>query len=67
MMCVTNIMAMFSGFARDEDAAVTVDWVVLTATVLFLGVASMFLVAGNIPGFADRISSSISNMPVGAQ
>lgn len=58
------IRAQVAGFVADEDGAVTVDWVVLTASIVLLGAASMFIVTGNIPGFADRISSSLSNMTI---
>lgn len=60
-----NIKARLRDLVADEDGAVTVDWVVLTASIVMLGMASMFIVAGNIPGFANKISSSLSNMPVG--
>ena len=47
-------------FARDEDGAVTVDWVVLTAAVVGLGIAVLAVirpatsnVAGSIAGELD--------------
>ena len=62
---ILYIKCQLADLFRDEDGAVTVDWIVLTATILFLGIISMFIVTGNIPGFADRVSSSLSNMTIG--
>lgn len=60
-----NIKARLRDLVVNEDGAVTVDWVVLTASIVMLGMASMFIAAGNLPGFANKISSSLSNLPVG--
>ncbi|WP_322787717.1 hypothetical protein [Aliiroseovarius sediminilitoris] len=61
-----NIFARISGLITDEDGAVTVDWVVLTASIVMLGMASMFIVAGNIPGLTEQISSVVANQSVGS-
>ena len=66
MKQLKNIAARIFGQITDEDGAVTVDWVVLTASLVMLGMASMFIVAGNIPGLTDQISSVVANQSVGS-
>ena len=46
-------------FLRDEDGAVTVDWVVLTAAVVGLGVAVLTAVSGGATSLAGEISDSL--------
>ncbi len=55
----------FARFLRDEDGAVTVDWVVLTAAIVMLGVASGFIVTSAVPGVADKINQVVRSQPVG--
>ncbi len=52
-------------FLRAEDGAVTVDWVVLTAAIVGLGigvVASVYTGAGNA---TDRVAASVATTKVG--
>ncbi len=42
-------------FARDEDGAVTVDWVVLTAAIVGLGIAVLTSVSTGAELMADNI------------
>lgn len=65
MDILTHITRCQSRFVRDEDGAVTVDWVVLTATILMIGMFASFTVTGNIPGLANKMSEVVSGMPVG--
>jgi Flp pilus assembly pilin Flp len=51
-------------FARDEAGAVTVDWVVLTAAVVGLGVAIMGQVAGGTKKMAESISTELSTTAI---
>ncbi|WP_282064499.1 Flp family type IVb pilin [Aliiroseovarius marinus] len=51
-------------FKADEDGAVTVDWVVLTAAIVGLGIAVLTSVSGGTTSLADKISSSLSAMSV---
>ncbi|WP_371171352.1 hypothetical protein [Aliiroseovarius sp. 2305UL8-7] len=62
----TNITARLYGLATDEDGAVTVDWIVLTAAIVMLGMASLFIVGSNIPGLADQVSSVVANQDTGS-
>lgn len=47
-------------FHADEDGAVTVDWVVLTAAVVGLGVAGVAAVKGGVDGLANKIDTGMS-------
>ncbi|MEO0859853.1 MAG: hypothetical protein AAFY65_04515 [Pseudomonadota bacterium] len=45
-------------FSADESGAVTVDWVVLTAALVGLGLAVMTVISGGI----DNLSNDVSNV-----
>ncbi len=51
-------------FIKDEDGAVTVDWVVLTAAIVGLGIAVLTSVSGGTTSLADKISSNLATMTV---
>ena len=51
-------------FRNDEDGAVTVDWVVLTAAIVGLGIAVLTSVSGGTTSLADKISSNLSTMTI---
>lgn len=51
-------------FLKDEDGAVTVDWVVLTAAIVGLGIAVLTSVSGGTTSLADKISSNLSNQTI---
>ncbi len=57
-------MLRLKKFARDSDGAVTVDWVVMTATVvgLGIGVVATLLSANNTLG--NRVADSMKNAEV---
>ena len=48
-------------FKNDESGAVTVDWVVLTAALVGLGLAVMGVVSGGIEDLSTDISSALEN------
>lgn len=51
-------------FAREEDGAVTIDWVVLTAAILIMGVTiGGFIVSGS-QTMADNTETELSNAVV---
>ena len=54
------MIKFFKNFSKDEDGAVTVDWVVLTAAVVGLGVAGVASVNTGITGLASSISTEMS-------
>ncbi|MDO6456371.1 Flp family type IVb pilin [Celeribacter halophilus] len=49
-------------FARDEDGAVTVDWVVLTAAIVGLGIAVMSAVGGGVTDLGSKIKTDLATM-----
>jgi Flp pilus assembly pilin Flp len=51
-------------FTSDEDGAVTVDWVVLTAAVVGLGIAVMATVKGGVESLGTDIASGLTNTAV---
>lgn len=48
-------------FAADESGAVTVDWVVLTAALVGLGLAVMAVVSGGVEDLSTEISQGLIN------
>ncbi len=55
---------LFKNFRNDEEGAVTVDWVVLTAAVIGLGVVALTAVKGGTKVLVDKISTSLVAKPV---
>ena len=49
----------FMTFLRDEGGAVTVDWVVLTAAIVTLGVAVLTLVSNGVIDLSGDISDAL--------
>ena len=52
-------MTNFINFLNDEDGAVTVDWVVLTAAIVGLGVAGISSVQSGVVGLAENIGDDV--------
>ncbi len=50
---------MIKNFASNESGAVTVDWVVLTAALVGLGLAVMAVVSGGIEDLSGEIQASL--------
>ncbi|WP_319638959.1 Flp family type IVb pilin [Rhodobacter sp. Har01] len=55
-MAMLNIVRRFK---RDEDGAVTVDWVVLTAAIVALGLVVMSAIRPAITGLSNSIATEI--------
>ena len=55
-----KLQNLFNRFKSDEDGAVTVDWVVLTAAIVGLGIAVLTTVGGATADYADTIGSHLS-------
>ena len=53
-------MKLFNAFLNDESGAVTVDWVVLTAAIVGLGIAVMTSVGSGTTAYAGKISSHMA-------
>ena len=54
------MLNFIKNFRRDEDGAVTVDWVVLTAAIVGLGIAVLTSVGNGTTALGDKISSQLS-------
>ncbi len=57
-------MNLFNTFLKDDSGAVTVDWVVLTAAIVGLGIAVLTSVSGGTRTLADSISTSLVDAEV---
>jgi len=57
-------MKLFNAFLKDESGAVTVDWVVLTAAIVGLGIAVLTSVGNGTTTLADKISSELASKDV---
>ncbi|MEB8387486.1 hypothetical protein OO012_09620 [Rhodobacteraceae bacterium KMM 6894] len=58
------MIKFFKNFNKDEDGAVTVDWVVLTAAVVGLGVAGVATVKTGVGTLASSISTGVGTKTV---
>lgn len=58
--------ALIKNFAKSESGAVTVDWVVLTAAMVGLGMATLMLVSNGVEGSADNVSLALTASNPGA-
>ncbi|WP_376876989.1 Flp family type IVb pilin [Albirhodobacter sp. R86504] len=48
----------------DEDGAVTVDWVVLTAATVGLGIAALNMIRGGVADLTNEITQYLSDATV---
>lgn len=53
-----------SKFAKSEDGAITVDWVVLTAGIAFLGLAVIYLIGAAATDKSDNIGAFIGEQQI---
>lgn len=51
----------FTIFLSDETGAITVDWVVVTAGVVGLALATLAVVSGGVENGSEDIAQSLSN------
>ena len=58
------MMKFIKKFRKEDEGDVTVDWVVLTAAVVGLGVAGVATVQTGVDGLAGTISSGVSSTTV---
>lgn len=58
-------MKAFKTFLVTEDAAVTVDWVVLTAAIVTLGLVVITIITGGVVGHGNSIETHLRNQSVG--
>ena len=60
-----NLLNIFKAFKNDESGAVTVDWVVLTAAIVGLGLIVMNTVGGGIEQLAAEIDADLTSADSG--
>ncbi len=58
------MLNFIKNFRADEDGAVTVDWVVLTAAIVGLGIAVMSAVGTSTAGVGDIISDALDSTTI---
>jgi len=64
-MTIMKLLNLFKAFKKDESGAVTVDWVVLTAAIVGLGMVVMTTVGGGITGLGDAIVTDLGSRSSG--
>lgn len=55
---------LFKTFAKNESGAVTVDWVVLTAGIVGLGIGVIHSLMSSSENVASNISSQVADIEV---
>ena len=60
-----KLLNIFKSFQNDESGAVTVDWVVLTAAIVGLGMVVMQTVGGGITGLSEEIVGELDDTTAG--
>jgi len=55
------MMELIKNFCSDEDGAVTVDWVVLTAAVVGLAVAAYSTISTGTTGLTDQTATYLNS------
>jgi Flp pilus assembly pilin Flp len=58
------MLNFIKNFRNDEDGAVTVDWVVLTAAIVGLGIAVLTSVGTGTTALGNKISSNLSDQTI---
>jgi Flp pilus assembly pilin Flp len=56
-----KFLNIFKSFKNDEAGAVTVDWVVLTAAIVGLGMVVMTTVGGGIQGLGNKVVTDLNS------
>jgi len=58
------MLNFIKGFRAKEEGAVTVDWVVLTAVIVGLGIVVVTIVGNGTVVLAERISTELAGEPI---
>lgn len=56
------MMNFIKNFRKDEDGAVTVDWVVLTAAIVGLAVVAFNTIGTNTTALTNQIAGDIADV-----
>ena len=54
-----KIVELFTNFAKDESGAVTIDWVVLAAAIVGLGIAVFSVITNSTETIAGNIDATL--------
>ncbi|MFQ6553853.1 Flp family type IVb pilin [Aestuariibius insulae] len=60
------MLSILNMFRKDEDGAVTVDWVVLTALIVGIAFVLLTQIQGATNALGTSISTEMGNITVGA-
>ena len=61
---MTRFKQLALSFCRDQSGAVTVDWVVLTAATVGIGIAAAASVAGGVDALGTKISTALGEASI---
>ena len=61
----TGVAVRWKTFLKAEHGAITVDWIALTATLVFMGIAAAFYLSSSVPVVANKTSEYMRNYDVG--
>ncbi|MFT4619405.1 MAG: Flp pilus assembly pilin Flp [Sulfitobacter sp.] len=59
-----KLFKLANTFSNDESGAVTVDWVVLTAAIVGLGIAVYAVVSGGISDLSNDIDNQLTGQAI---
>lgn len=59
-----KLFRVTKNFREDEDGAVTVDWVVLTAAVVGLGVAALAAIKSGTASLTSKINEHLQSQSI---
>lgn len=59
-----KLFKLWNRFAQEEDGAVTVDWVILTAGVVGLVFVAMNGLRGNMASVGAKVQDHLTNMTI---
>ena len=57
-----DMLKLAKRYNKDEDGAVTVDWVVLTAAVVSLGLGVLYLMSNGTTSVGDRVEANLGQV-----
>ena len=60
-----TLLNILKSFKNDEAGAVTVDWVVLTAAIVGLGIVVMTTIGGGIETLSTNVAADVVSQSVG--
>ena len=60
-----KLLNIFKSFKNDESGAVTVDWVVLTAAIVGLGMLALTPIAYSTENIADNTGAMLDSVNAG--